>query len=194
MTRKLFVLLMVFCAFASAQEIPSDSLRKPNWNKGVWVGGGTGLGEEGDGFQFVNAGFRLSRVLMRERGSGRFRGTLEYGFDVMPLYPVHFDRWVYGGGMNPVVLKWNFTSGKRIVPYGELSAGFLIHTQNIPPGDTSQVNFIEGIGGGFQVFRNPKHAWYLGAKVFHMSNASLGRTNPGVNTSLQFTMGYTWFK
>jgi hypothetical protein len=31
-------------------------------------------------------------------------------------------------------------------------------------------------------------------KVFHLSNASIGDRNPGINSGLQFTIGYNWFK
>jgi lipid A 3-O-deacylase len=184
--------ILMFAATLFAQE-PSEALRHAGWNRSVWVGGGTGLGTN-TGAQFMNAGFRIGRVLTRERGSGPFRGTFEYALDVIPAFPLHFEKWVYGGGMAPVVLKWNFTKSKRLVPYGEVSGGFLIHTENVPAGDTSQVNFVEGIGGGMHVFTRPKHAWFVGGKVFHFSNASLGRHNPGVNTSLQLTLGYMWMK
>jgi hypothetical protein len=193
MKRKIALVLLALSACAFAQEGPSESLRRPEWNRGVWFGGGTGLGTS-DGAQFASAGFRIGRVLTRARGPGVLHGTFEYAFDVVPLFPLHFDKWVYGGGMNPLVLRWNFTRGQRIVPYTEISGGFVVHTENVPPGDTSQVNFVEGIGGGVQVFTRPKHSWYAGAKVFHFSNASLGRRNPGVNASLQLTFGYTWHK
>jgi hypothetical protein len=70
--------------------------------------------------------------------------------------------------------------------------GVLFSTHNLPPGDTANVNFTSGAEVGAQIFRKERNSWDLAVKAYHLSNASLGKHNPGINASLQFMLGYTW--
>ena len=75
----------------------------------------------------------------------------------------------------------------------EHGGGFLLWTTaNIPPGDTSQINFTSGAEVGVQMFGKERNSWDLAVKAYHLSNASIGNHNPGINASLQFMLGYTW--
>src|SRR3954447_7480113 len=117
----LFVLCVSAIAFAQNE---GSALRRPVWEIGPWAGGGTGLGAAHE-FKFVNAGVRFGRVLTHEIGTGTFRGTFEWASDIIPLYEVRESefynsgpqKWVYAFSLNPVVLKWNWTSNKKIVPH-----------------------------------------------------------------------------
>src|SRR5262249_23516719 len=100
----------------------------------------------------------------------------------------------YGFGANPVVLKWNFTSGKKFAPCGEIAGGFLVTQHDFPVPHSSTFNFVDQIGGGFHYFVREKRAVTFTRRLFHLSNASIGRLNPGINTGLMFTVGYDWFK
>ena len=46
---------------------------------------------------------------------------------------------------------------------------------------------------GVQIFRKDRTSWDLAVKAYHLSNASIGNHNPGINASLQFMLGYTWY-
>jgi hypothetical protein len=119
--KKLMAVVVLLGAVAVAQDNP---LRQPVWELGPWSGGGTGLGHASE-FRFINGGLRIGRVLTGELGSGRMRGTLEWAADIMPVYEVRQSalytsgpqQWVYSFAANPVVLKYNWTGGNRVVPY-----------------------------------------------------------------------------
>jgi lipid A 3-O-deacylase len=197
MKRILFVLLLL-CACAVAQDNP---LRKPTWEFGPWFGGGTGLGHASD-FKFINAGVRIGRVLTHEIGDGKYRGTFEWASDIMPLYEIRqaafYDsgptKWIYGFAANPVVLKWNWTGGNKVVPYFAAEGGILFSTDDVPAVKTSSFNFLPGGAFGLYFLRNERHAIDASVHVTHISNASLSGRNPGINATMQFRIGYTWFK
>lgn len=198
---KLIATVLLLCTTALAQNVPDNPLRSPRWEFRPWVGGGTGLGFASE-FKFVNAGFRVGRVLTGEVGEGKLRGTFEWSSDLMPLYMVRqsdfYDsgpqRWVYGGGFNAVNLMWNFTASDRVVPFIAAEGGVLFSRDEIPPGDTSRVNFLPGGAFGIHFLRGDRQAFTVSIHVTHVSNASLAEHNPGINASLQFRVGYTWFK
>jgi hypothetical protein len=206
------VLLCVFSA--AAQDLASTSLKNGSFEFGIWAGGGTGIGAATP-WQFFNTGVRLGKVLTDEIGSGPLRGNFEFAADSMPVYLVFQDQTrvvnvpgqntvffvktgkretVYGTAFNPVVLKWNFTRGKKIAPFFEADGGLLITRKDVPFPDTSNVNFMPGGGFGFQYFRDEKHAITFSGHVIHISNASLGDHNPGINATLQFRIGYHWYR
>lgn len=190
--------LVLFCCLAGVPllaQLPTDSpvevLRHPGWNKGVFVGGGTSVASSPSGQSFL-IGFRLGRVLTNEHGGGFLRGTFEMAGDIIPLDEYWFHGGQYAGGINPFIAKWNFTSPGKVAPYIAAVGGVLFSTHNLPPGDTANVNFTSGAEVGAQIFRKERNSWDLAVKAYHLSNASLGKHNPGINASLQFMLGYTW--
>lgn len=194
---KLIAVVVLLCASAFAQDNP---LRNPVWEVGPWFGGGTGLGHASD-FKFINAGLRLGRVLTGEMGSGKMRGTFEWAADIMPVYEVRQSlfytsgpqQWIYSFAANPVVLKYNWTGGNKVVPYLAAEGGLLFSSKDIPQSNTSSVNFMPGGAFGFYFLRSNRQAVDVSAHVTHISNASLAK-NPGINATMQFRVGYTWFK
>ncbi|XWK52478.1 acyloxyacyl hydrolase [Tunturiibacter empetritectus] len=49
-------------------------------------------------------------------------------------------------------------------------------------------------GVGLHYFLRPRRSIDFSANGVHISSASLGDRNPGVNASVQFSLGYTWWK
>lgn len=201
---KVCFLLFVLCCICLPIRAQSDNpnpLSKEVWEIGPWFGGGTGLGRASD-YKFLNAGVRIGRVLTGTLGTGRFRGTFEWASDIMPMYLVRQEdfytfgpaHWLYGGAFNPIVLKWNWVGNKKVTPYFAAEGGVLFTKTNVPPGDTSNVNFLPGGAFGMYVLRGEKHAIDLSVHITHISNASMGDHNPGINATMQFRVGYTWFK
>ena len=139
---------------------------------------------------------RVGRVLTGELGHGWARGTLELDAEIMPVdYVLWSDyRNVYGVGVNPIVLKWNFTRGRKMTPYLLAQGGALWSAHKVPPGDTSRFNFTSGPGIGLNYFVKPGRSVNMDLRATHLSNASLGDHNPGVNSSLQLSIGYNWWK
>jgi hypothetical protein len=109
-----------------------------------------------------------------------------------------------GASVTPVVFRWNFgPEHKRVLPWFQAQAGVLWTNHKFPPteevpegtpGGTSVWNFRSGAGVGMHYFTNPRHSVDFALNAEHISSASLGDKNPGVNASLQFQVGYTWWK
>jgi lipid A 3-O-deacylase len=113
-----------------------------------------------------------------------------------------------GVSVTPIILRWNFNGTRRISPWVQ-GAGGLIWTNHKYPGfgstvlnlnndgpntDTSVWNFTPQFGVGFHYFIKPRRSIDFSANAVHISSASLGDKNPGVNASIQFTLGYTFWK
>jgi lipid A 3-O-deacylase len=146
--------------------------------------------------QFLYGQFRVGKVFTADHGSGWMRGNFEGAFDLTPIFIVmQPPQNAYGGGFSPVVLKWNFTSGRRMVPFAELTGGALWTTQDVPFG-TNNFNFSPQGGFGVHFLRgaDKKQAVTLVGKFLHISNAGIADANSGINASIQFELGYTWFK
>jgi lipid A 3-O-deacylase len=114
----------------------------------------------------------------------------------------------YGGGtytgfsITPIILRWNFVPGRRFAPWFQGGGGFVYTTHKYPPdvlvphgdpGGTSVFNFTPQFGMGFHYFLKPRRSIDFAANAVHLSNSSLGDRNPGVNASVLFQIGYTWW-
>lgn len=186
--------IAVFATAAAAQDAPADSLNGGAWELAAFVGAGSGLGKS-DSTQFVYAGGRVGHVLTGEHLPGFLRGDFEWAVDLMPVYTVFTTAGgVYGGSFKPVIWQWNFTSGHKFSPYVAAAGGIVFTTSNVPPGDTSPVNFTSQLVVGTRVFTRPRRAFFFEGALGHLSNASLGNHNPGYNITLVFTVGYSWLK
>lgn len=123
-----------------------------------------------------------------------------------PLYTV---GGTYSGvSITPIILRWNFTGTRRISPWIQGAGGVLWTNHKYPAfggqplsifndgpnTDASVWNFTPQGGVGFHYFIRPRRSIDFSANAVHISSASLGDKNPGVNASLQFTIGYTWWK
>lgn len=114
----------------------------------------------------------------------------------------------YGGGtftgvsLTPIILRWDFKPRGRIAPWFQGAGGLIYTTHKFPPdqlvpqgspGGTSVWNFSPQGGVGFQYFLSPRRSIMFSANAIHISSASLGDRNPGVNASVQFQIGYTFW-
>lgn len=191
------LLLSALCAAQSAGEHP---LATQTWEITPWFQGGTGLGHASD-FKFISTGLRVGRVLTPVLGDGRFRGTFEWAADLIPIdmvrqaefYRSGPTQWIYGGGFNPIILKWNWVGNRKVVPYLAAEGGVIFTHHDVPQPDTSNLNFTPGGAFGFSIPAGERRALDLSVHITHISNASLGH-NPGINATAQFRVGYTWFK
>ena len=117
----------------------------------------------------------------------------------------------HGVSLTPLILRWNFlTKSKRIEPWAQAAGGLIYTTHEFPPnfestqtingqivhlnGSTSVWNFSPQGGAGIHYFTRAKRSIDLGVNAVHISSASLGDRNPGVNASFQFQLGYTFWK
>jgi len=110
----------------------------------------------------------------------------------------------YGVSLTPVILRWNFLTGsRRFQPWFQGAGGLIYTTHKYPPdqlvpqgtpGGTSVWNFSPQGGFGVHYFVRPERSIDLGVNAVHISSASLGDKNPGVNASIQIQVGYTYWK
>jgi lipid A 3-O-deacylase len=114
----------------------------------------------------------------------------------------------HGASITPIILRWNFARHDRWTPWFQAAGGVLWTnhkypaygdttanlTTNGPNGDASVWNFTPQGGVGLHYFTRPNRSIDFSAMGVHISSASLGDRNPGVNASVQFNVGYTWWK
>jgi lipid A 3-O-deacylase len=201
------------------------------WEYGALIQGGNGL-EQRTNFQFLMVGVHLGRILTTDFGTGALKGNFEYAVEVFPLwqsYTPKFQRlncagttsdpacsqpYTVGGTFTgasivPIILRYNFTHGKRFMPWIQAAGGVVWTnhkypavgdlnptdpTQTGPAADTSVWNFTPQGGIGAHYFLHPRRSLDFSINGVHLSSASLGDKNPGVNVSLQVSVGYTWWK
>lgn len=111
-----------------------------------------------------------------------------------------------GVSLTPVILRWNFlTHWRRVQPWFQAAGGLIYTTHKFPPnllsnpalgidGGTSVWNFSPQGGFGVHYFIAPKRSIDLEASGVHISSASLGDRNPGVNASIQIQADYTFWR
>lgn len=223
-TVRLSALVVALALFFSSNLFAQEPgpIHEGTFEFGVFASGGTGVGERSH-TQFFNTGVRLGKVLTGDFGPSFLHGNFEFVGDVIPLWLISQDSFrvrpagsvpglvaqgfapdtpvaiavrerVYGGSFHPVILKWNFTRSRRVVPYIAAEGGVLFTTNDVPFPDTSNVNFTPGGDFGVQIFTRERQALVFSVHATHISNASMGDHNPGVNASVIFRLGYHWFK
>lgn len=113
-----------------------------------------------------------------------------------------------GVSITPVILRVNFARHGRLVPWAQAAGGILWTnhkypsygdtkvnlTTNGPNGEASVWNFTPQGGIGVHYFTHPNRSIDVAVTGMHISSASLGDRNPGVNASVHLSIGYTWWK
>jgi len=123
--------------------------------------------------------------------------------------PYNVGGTFHGVSITPIILRWNLARHGKFVPYAQAAGGLLYTThkfpsygnldttnynENGPNSETSVWNFTPQGGVGLHYFTRPNRSIDFSANGEHISSASLGDRNPGVNASVQFSVGYTWWK
>jgi len=209
---------------AGAVQNPVAHAREArSWEYGPFINYGTGVGDRAN-FKFLWGGADLLKPLSPVVHAGFLSGQFEYGGNVMPLWQAytpapHEENYTYngqtsvlpvGGGtyrgvsLTPVIFRWNFlSSSHHIQPWFQGAGGLIYTTHKFPPdilvphgtpGATSVWNFSPQGGIGIHYFTAPRRSFDLGVNAVHISSASLGDRNPGVNASIQIQVGYTYWK
>ncbi len=219
-------------AVQRAEPVAIEASTRP-WEFGALFQGGVGLTQNRDGFSFLMAGAHAGKVLTGEIGKGTFRGNFEYAAELFPYWQSNtpkFQRYqctatnvafvincsppytvggtFHGVTVTPVILRWNFTKGRRVMPWVQAAGGLLWTnhkypafgqgpvnlTNDGPNADASVFNFTPQGGVGAHYFVKDRQSVDFSANGVHISSASLGDRNPGVNASVQFSLGYSWWK
>jgi lipid A 3-O-deacylase len=214
-----FALCQMSSSVTAGSAIAGDPVRAvmqhDPWDRGAFIDGGFGTsGETSD--HFLNAGFRLGKVLTDPAGPGILRGQFEYAIQLIPYWQAFTPKTTYtldagtpesrqvgtggtytGLSITPIILRWNLVHWKRVLPWMQGGGGLIWTNHKFPPNGargTSVWNFEPQFGLGIHYFVKPKQSITFGANAVHISNASLGDANPGVNATVQLQIGYTWWK
>jgi lipid A 3-O-deacylase len=165
---------------------------------------------------FYTAGFSAARALGSPHRIGELRERTAAEFELEPFWLAHYPRqtqkacyagqcddtrWgpyrVYGVSVTPALVRWNLlrNADSRIAPWAQAGVGFLWTNRSFPAlaGNPGVINFTPQAGAGTNIFVKKNQSFDFGFKVMHISNAGLGDTDPGINVSLRFTVGYRWW-
>jgi lipid A 3-O-deacylase len=91
-------------------------------------------------------------------------------------------------------------NSSRHIPWLQAGAGVLWTNERFPQGDgyagtnTSIFNFTPQVGVGENLFVKKNQSLNVGMRVIQYNNAGLGEFNPGVPYTLNFSVGYSWWK
>jgi hypothetical protein len=107
-----------------------------------------------------------------------------------------------GASITPLLFRWNFTgrTSSRSIPWAQLGGGILWTNHKFPAPDpimdanTSVINFTPQGAIGESIFIKKNRSLDFAFKAVHISNAGLGVNNPGLNITLQFSAGYSWWR
>jgi lipid A 3-O-deacylase len=198
--------------------------KRRSWEFGPFVNFGNGIGTERSGYWFFSAGAQAGKILTPPVHASILSGQFELGASVMPFWqaytPAPHNKTIVSGGetitvpvgggtftgasIMPVIFRWNFlTHTQRIQPWLQAAGGVIYTTHKFPPdvlvphgepGGTSVWNFCPQGGVGMHYFARPGRSIDLGFNAIHISSASLGDRNPGVNAMWQLQIGYTFWK
>lgn len=87
----------------------------------------------------------------------------------------------FGGGFD-LQLRWHFLAQETWTVFAEIGGGILGTTEPVPS-NGSEFNFTPNIGFGATFALDESTRLYVGARWFHISNASLYANNPGRENS-----------
>jgi hypothetical protein len=194
------------------------------WEYGPFVNLGNGVGGNRSQFWFFSAGMQAGKILTPPLHAGILSGQFELGASIMPFWqaysPGPHDQTFTSGGESatypvgggtytgvsvmPVIFRWNFlTPTHRIQPWFQGAGGLIYTTHKFPPdvllphgvpGGTSVWNFSPQGGIGMHYFTSGGRSIDFSGNAIHISSASLGDHNPGVNAMWQIQIGYTFWK
>jgi hypothetical protein len=197
--------------------------QQQRWEYGPFINYGNGVGDRSS-YKFLSAGVQLGKTLTPVVHAGFFSGQFELGGNIMPLWQAytpapHEQTFYYSGGsyvapegggtyrgvsITPVIMRWNFLNqSRRFQPWIQGAGGLIYTTHKFPPdelvvhglpGGTCVWNFSPQGGVGFHYFTSAGRSIDVGVNALHISSASLGDRNPGINATIQVQVGYTFWK
>jgi hypothetical protein len=191
-----------------APQSSTEGIQK-RWNEyGFWGGisfhSPTLIGKTPDS-RFGNIGLRFGRVLAASKTV-----AFEWTIDAIPLSILSTPRFtavpsgsgfvitetrksVYGAGLAPIGLKFNFRRNRRVQPFGHATGGFLYFTEDVPVVGAARFNFTFDFSGGVQIVNGNRRAFTIGYKYEHISNGYRATFNPGVDVQMIYA-GFSVFR
>jgi lipid A 3-O-deacylase len=185
--------------FAGSEELPvSPEARSIVQRGGIEVGAAVGYLQ---GVKVLwsdsanrSAGYLLPRIGMvvtDQLGAGYLTGNVTLMLE--PFYAAYYQPFGASAAGGALVVKYNFLSFGRWMPYWDMGAGMLwtdlaprIAEQSTP------FNFVLEAGPGLQYFATERIALTVGTRFHHVSNAGTGERNHALNSILTY-VGMSFF-
>ena len=150
-------------------------------------------GQLGNGHAFAST--TDSRMYQIEARYGRLVYTnrllaLRYIAEVIPFSVVGDPQangqraYAHATGGSPIGAQVNFRYHQRVQPFLTSGGGFLYFDRRMF--GATQFNFTAQVAGGVQVFTSRHRSVQVGYEYHHISNANLGRINPGMDSHVVF--------
>lgn len=122
-------------------------------------------------------------------GEAWYRGNVEIALAAAIVFNTRPRSGVAVGG--GATLRYNFLSGKRLVPFLDANAG-IVHLDFDLQHQSDGFNFNVGFGGGFHRFMSRRTALTTSIRWQHFSNLGTNLPNDGIN-AVQFLIGVSYF-
>lgn len=126
-----------------------------------------------------------ARELSGDHGPRALRGRLAWTVEVMPVLAEAAPTRVYGFGVAPVGVRWNFVPHRHWSAFTEVTGGVLASSEAIPDG-LARFNFTAHGGAGLRLSVYRDQSVVLAYRLQHVSNGNRLPDNPGVNSHVAF--------
>lgn len=170
-------------------SVPIDPEGGDQWSVFFGYGFNQRLYDSAVGIDIAAAGVRWSH-LWEAKGSGLIRGHPGLGLELVPVMSFIGSRrttWAVGANL---LYEHHFAVTGRVLPVWKGGIGLLYATQPVPAGVTKH-NFSLMADFGVDITTSDRSAIFLGYRFHHVSNASTGELNPGINVnSLVFGLSF----
>jgi len=161
------------------------SARVTEWIVGAGVAKSVELFHSRGGIRYAVQTLSWARDLTSDHGPGILRGQLAWAIEVMPLLAESSPTRVYGFGVSPIGLRWNFAPRRRWSAFTELAGGFLGSSAGIPDG-LARFNFTAHGGAGVRLPVASHRSVVVAYRLQHISNGNRLNENPGANSHVVF--------
>ncbi|MBF8298118.1 MAG: exported protein of unknown function [candidate division NC10 bacterium] len=134
--------------------------------------------------------FQIGYTLTDVRGPFPVRGSLEVIFE--PTFMITTSPSTTFGEGASFLLRYNFVTGTRWVPFLDLGMGILHWNLRLPTILETRFNFTLQTGPGLHYFVTDHLAITGQVRLHHISNADTEKPNIGVNSSV-YLLGVSYF-
>ena len=134
---------------------------------------------------------RIGMVVTDHLGAGYLTGNVTLMFE--PFFASYFRPIGASAAGGAVLVKYNFLSFGRWIPYWDVGGG-LLWTDLAPriAEQSTPVNFLLETGPGLQYLATDRIALTVGTRFHHISNGNTGDRNDGLNSILTY-IGLSYF-
>jgi hypothetical protein len=134
--------------------------------------------------------FQIGYTVTDVHGPSPVRGSLELLLE--PTFMITTSPSTTFGAGASVLIRYNFVTGTRWVPFFDLGGGILYWNLRLPTLLETQFNFTLQTGPGIHYFATDHLAVTGQVRLHHISNAGIEVPNNGVNSTV-YLLGVSYF-